>query len=184
VLALPAAVLAHFSDGNPAPCQWEVGTAMHVLLLGALGRALAGSGVVGSVSARRLAFAVGDEIVYPETGEDAAQLIPGNTAIVLHLEQADPVLGRVAVELGEATNRDVAISVYVADVDSRAFSWHVDKWDNLVLQMQGIKRFVLGQDCSRELCPGDALFLPEDVGHRADTLKRSVHMSFAFFSRM
>ena len=151
----------------------------HAALLEALGRALASWDLEGSVSSKRLAFAVGDEIVYPATVDDAADLISQNTAIVQHLEWADPFFDQIVSKLTRQTNRPVSVSAYIADVRSRAFSWHVDKWDNVVLQLQGRKAFDLARDTARQLFSRDALFVPKDFEHRTRTLERSVHLSVA-----
>ncbi len=87
---------------------------------------------------------------------------------------------RLTATFATGTARIVSASAYIANVDSRAFSWHVDRWDNVILQMQGRKVFDLEDGSSRELGPGDALFVPQDVEHRTRTVERSIHLSVAF----
>ena len=89
----------------------------------------------------------------------------------------------VVSELGTQTQRLVSISAYVSEVDARAFSWHVDKWDNIIVQLRGRKAFDLEDDASFELTAGYVLFLPQDVEHRPRTLDHSIHLSVAIFQR-
>lgn len=181
MLALPSDVLAQLKDSRDSEVtQWALADTELALLLQALGRALSSSDLEGFVANSRIAFALGDAISYPKTVAEAESLTTRNTAIVQRLERGDPVFCQVVSDLSRSTNRLVSISAYVAEVHSRAFSWHVDKWDNIVIQAQGRKAFDL-EGSTRELGPGDALFLPEDVQHRPRTLEKSVHLSVAFF---
>jgi ribosomal protein L16 Arg81 hydroxylase len=148
-----------------------------------VGRGFASTDSAGFVAKRRLAVALGDEIYYPTTGADADALVTDNTAIVQRLERTDPLFQKIVAEQCQHANCRVSISAYIADIHSRAFSWHVDKWDNVVIQLQGRKAFDLEGEPTRELRPGDALFLPEDLKHRTRTLERSIHLSVAFFPR-
>lgn len=108
-------------------------------------------------------------------------MIGANTAIVQHLERADPLFQQIVCELSACAKRRVSMSAYIAEVHSRAFSWHVDKWDSVILQLQGTKKFEIADQASIVLSPGDALFLPQDVEHRTHTIARSIHLSVAFF---
>jgi ribosomal protein L16 Arg81 hydroxylase len=182
VIALPSDVLAQLNDSrDPEVTQWALPDTELVSLLEALGRALSSSDLDGVVANSRIAFALGDAISYPKTVAEAQSLTSRNTAIVQRLERGDPVFGQVVSDLSRSTNRLVSISAYVSEVHSKAFSWHVDKWDNLVIQAQGRKAFEIEGGVTKELGPGDALFLPEDIQHRPRTIDKSVHLSVAFF---
>jgi uncharacterized cupin superfamily protein len=182
VIALPDEVLAQLvGSRSPHIREWVLDDTAVAALLEALGRALASSDMGGFVSNSRIAFALGDEISYPTTGDEAESLKTNNTAIVQRLERSDPVFGYIVSQLSDTSDRLVSISAYVADPHSRAFSWHVDKWDNVVIQMQGRKAFDLEDGSTKELKPGDVLFIPQDVEHRTRTLEKSVHLSVAFY---
>jgi ribosomal protein L16 Arg81 hydroxylase len=168
-------------DRDPEIMRWRVTDAELISLSEALGRALSSSGFDGFVANNRIAFALGDAISYPKTAAEAQSLTSRNTAIVQRLERGDPVFGKVMSDLSRSTTRLVSVSAYVSDVHSRAFSWHVDKWDNVVVQAQGRKVFDIEGGLTMELEAGDALFLPEDVQHRPRTIAKSVHLSLAFF---
>jgi hypothetical protein len=184
MLTLPRQVRSCLESGvAPELARWRLGDTDRDSLLEALGRSLASTDSAGFVSKKRLAFARGDEIHYPSTGAAADSLVADNTAIVQRLERTDPFFQKLVADQCQRCGRRVSISAYIADVHSRAFSWHVDKWDNIVVQLQGRKAFDLDTDATQELCPGDAFFLPEDVRHRTRTLERSVHLSVAYFPR-
>lgn len=182
MIELPQEALARIKGaGGAQTARWTLDSEVHGALLAALGRALASLDTSDFVAKKRLAFAVGDEIAYPSTGDEARGLSGNNTAIVQRLEQADPVFHQIVSTLSQSTNRIVSISAYIAEVEARAFSWHVDKWDSAIFQLQGRKAFDTDDHGVPELCPGDALFLAEDVRHRARTLEHSIHLSLAFF---
>jgi uncharacterized cupin superfamily protein len=181
VLELPPTVVAYFTKPSQVIEQWSLGDAIHSELSEALGRALSSADTAGFVAKKRLAFALGDKIEYPTSSHDASALIGGNTAIVQRLERSDFMLSHAASKLSKQIHRRVSLSAYVADPGARAFSWHVDKWDNIVIQLRGRKAFDLADGTSHELSPGDALFLPIDVSHRARTLERSIHLSVVCF---
>jgi ribosomal protein L16 Arg81 hydroxylase len=180
MIVLPEDVLAQITrERTPAVRQWALEKDALAALVEALGRALSTSDMDGFVSKSRIAFALGDEITYPASGAEAERLKEQNTAIVQRLERSDSAFGRLVSELSRAAGRLVSMSAYIADTHSRAFSWHVDKWDNVVVQLQGRKAFDLAG--SKEMTPGDVLFIPEDVEHRTRTLERSLHLSVAFY---
>jgi quercetin dioxygenase-like cupin family protein len=179
VIALPDPVRESLDGPVSRVVQWRPAESVHAKLLAATGRGLASGDVAKFVAKRQLAFAVGDAIRYPTTSEGAHELLGANTAIVQRLERTDAMLARAAVVLAEQVKRRVSVSLYVSEVKARAFSWHVDKWDNVVIQLRGRKTFELEQGTT-ELRPGDALFLPEDVKHRTRTLERSTHLSVVF----
>jgi quercetin dioxygenase-like cupin family protein len=184
VIALPPEVAAYLDERGSEETQvvgWTLPHPAHRALGEALGRGLSAD-TMDFIASRRLAMAAGDELRYPKSRGEARELVARCTTIVQRLEWTDPLFARAVRELNGQTGRRVAISAYVADVDSQRFSWHVDRWDNVVLQLRGRKAFELRGDTGRELRPGDALFMPQDVEHRARTIERSVHVSLAFFS--
>ena len=181
-IALPDEVLAELQcSSGGGVLRWTLNAASQMALLGALSRGLASTDLDGFTGSSRLAFALGDELAYPATGTEAEAMLGANTAIVQHLERTDPLFQQIVSELSACTKRRVSISAYIADVHSRAFSWHVDRWDGVILQLQGTKRFELADHSSNVLAPGHALFLPQDIEHRTHTIAQSVHLSIAFF---
>jgi quercetin dioxygenase-like cupin family protein len=180
VFELPPEVSASLAHGSERRLdRWRLDDETLRALLAGVGRALARSGLDTAVTQHRLAFAGDDELVYPKSSREALELAGINTAIVQRLERADRVFQEIVRGLSAETGRRVSVSAYVADVGARAFSWHVDKWDTLVVQLRGRKLFEFDGTIPFALAPGDAFFLPEDVRHRTRTLERSIHLSIA-----
>lgn len=83
----------------------------------------------------------------------------------------------VAAHLAAWLGADVLSSVYEADASDAGLPEHHDAWDNIVLQIEGTKRWKLG-DSEVVLRPGDVLVVPTGVMHFVRTPTHSVHINF------
>lgn len=84
----------------------------------------------------------------------------------------------VASHLASWLDADVLSSVYEAEASDAGLPEHHDAWDNIVLQIEGTKRWVLGGNDVVVLAPGDVLLVPTGVMHYVRTPTRSIHINF------
>lgn len=84
----------------------------------------------------------------------------------------------VASHLASWLDADVLSSVYEAEASDAGLPEHHDAWDNIVLQIEGTKRWVLGGGEVVVLAPGDVFVVPTGVIHYVRTPTRSVHINF------
>lgn len=83
----------------------------------------------------------------------------------------------VASQLASWLGANVLSSVYEAEASDAGLPEHHDAWDNIVLQIEGTKRWRLG-DAEVLLHPGDVLVVPTGFMHYVRTQTHSVHINF------
>lgn len=83
----------------------------------------------------------------------------------------------IASQLAAWLDADVLSSVYEAEANDAALPEHHDAWHNIVLQLEGSKRWRF-TDEEVTLWPGDVLIVPTGVMHLVRTDSRSVHINF------
>lgn len=84
----------------------------------------------------------------------------------------------VASHLASWLDADVLSSVYEAEASDAGLPEHHDAWDNIVLQIEGTKRWRFGGGVDVVLHPGDVLLVPTGVMHYVRTPTHSVHINF------
>lgn len=83
----------------------------------------------------------------------------------------------VASQLAAWLGSDVLSSVYEAEASDTGLPEHHDAWDNIVLQIEGAKRWRFGE-AEAVLNAGDVLIVPTGVMHFVRTPTHSVHINF------
>jgi hypothetical protein len=137
--------------------------------------------VSASIATRNIAFCYPDSpLIYPSSEHELDSRLDEATLVIQNLQVSVPALRRVCSAVAVRRRRLVTCSLYVSDPGSAGFDMHVDKWDVHIIQIAGRKRFWFTDPAPRaiESNVGTFLFIPEGVLHRADTVLRSVHLSF------
>ena len=83
----------------------------------------------------------------------------------------------VAGHLAAWLDREILSSVYQAEQGDYTLPTHSDAWHNIVLQLDGTKRWHFG-DGRIVLAPGDVLIVPTAVEHFVKTDDYSIHINF------
>lgn len=84
----------------------------------------------------------------------------------------------VAAHLAGWLGADVLSSVYEAEAKDSGLPEHRDAWDNIVLQLEGSKRWRFEAGDEVVLVAGDVLLVPTGTVHFVRTPARSVHINF------
>lgn len=123
-------------------------------------------------------------LIYPKTQEEAVELWQsGATISIQALEKRSYFFNEVCKKVAENLGYEVTCSMYISKPDGISFSYHVDEWEGLALQVVGEKVFKIKDDngniADYILKPSNWLRIsPEDV-HLAETNEYSVHLNFA-----
>lgn len=138
------------------------------------------------VDSHRIAFAENEALFYPKDPDDLATLSRSRTAVLQSLELSGGCVGSIVQQIQSKLDRPSGVSAYVSSPASRAFDWHFDQWESMIVQLTGRKEFAfkglsspLGDFRSIELNEGDVLFFRENIVHKTTTLETSVHLSFS-----
>lgn len=84
----------------------------------------------------------------------------------------------VASHLAAWLGADVLSSVYEAEASDTGLPEHHDAWNNIVLQIEGAKSWIINGESEVVLSPGDVLVVPTGVMHYVRTPTYSVHINF------
>lgn len=134
------------------------------------------------INSRRLSFGSPDEVFYPMTEDQVADHAAQDTLILQSLELSGGVIRMIAVAVERAEGRPCTVSCYISTPESKAFDWHVDAGDSLVIQLVGEKVFHF-RDREQRLRAGDVLMFKEQTEHYCTTVSPSIHLNFALQRR-
>jgi mannose-6-phosphate isomerase-like protein (cupin superfamily) len=101
------------------------------------------------------------------------------TTIILHaLEHSSVYFSTLGSALHSSLHSGISFSLYLSNSVSTKLCMHVDKWDNIVVQISGSKTFLV-EGRVETLSAGDLLQIPQDVAHDVATPNESIHLSVA-----
>jgi hypothetical protein len=106
-------------------------------------------------------------------------LATGHTVIVKGLEMWGGAITKACDFLGNQTTAHM----YISPPSGTGFNFHVDDTNVCVAMLYGNKTFDFENLPSRTLSPGNIVFIPQDLSHRAKSLNWSCHISFGFPSK-
>ena len=129
-----------------------------------------------------LSFATSTGLRYPTSESEAEELAASGTAILQKLEGFAPILGRLSRRLESRLHSHATIAAYVSTGSSESIGRHVDEWDNIVIQVSGVKVFHF-LTRSERLDAGDVLTIPQGLHHEVETEDASVHLSVVLLRR-
>jgi uncharacterized RmlC-like cupin family protein len=136
-----------------------------------------------AIERKLLAYASPDDLTYPDSASSAEALWrDGRTAIMQSLHASPGLVNSVCAVMEVAESKRVSCSAYVAAPRAQTFELHTDDWDAFIIQLRGNKHFWLETNGSNalagaDLCPGDTLYIPRLLKHRAYTDSGSIHLS-------
>jgi ribosomal protein L16 Arg81 hydroxylase len=144
------------------------------------------------------------------SGELSALLDAGGPLIVNGVERMNPVAGQLARAVAAGLGGRAVVNAYISPNRRDALDLHADDHDVVVLQLHGVKSWTLGSGIARGLAhsslfvidnasvsalawardrfrtldlePGDLLYLPRGLAHRATARDAvSIHLSIGVF---
>lgn len=169
------AELLNFLEGEESVATGRLSTGT-VDILHAVQRLL-GAEPEALIAAKRISFGGADSLDYPVSVDEIEAGINSRTLILQGLELSEDALGEMCRDISEETGRPVGASSYLSVQASEAFDWHIDRWDAMVMQLDGSKVFEFKENASVALEPGDVLMFRQGVEHRTRTVGHSVHVS-------
>lgn len=133
-------------------------------------------------SSQRLAYASANDLEYATTDREAEQLWQaGKTAIVQSLQMTPGYINSLCAAVEVHFQKRVSCSAYISSPRSQTFSMHTDEWDAFIIQIEGEKIFIFddgsGAEIEEVLVPGDVVYMPQGLLHRAFSKTDSIHLS-------
>lgn len=141
--------------------------------------------VAGSLAQRRIEVHHEDDFQYPTTKHELDQMTTesGQGFVILEVDHHSPVIVGVRRALREVLEVPLRVSAYISPASQSVVPRHRDTRPVLAVQAGGKKMFeVAGPSDAAEkpdeitLNPGDALFLPAGIEHRAQSITDSIHL--------
>jgi hypothetical protein len=124
-----------------------------------------------------LAFITHGGLKYPASSDEVRKLSRSSTAVLQNLEGTNEIFGMLGDGIKSEFHPKVSFSAYLSSTESHKLGMHVDKWDNIVIQLSGSKVFILESGKTDQLLPGEVLLLPQDLKHDVTTSSYSIHLS-------
>lgn len=94
-----------------------------------------------------------------------AEMRQGASLLLAGLDEYWPPVRRLCLELSRRCGLDLSALAMVTPPGGRGLHLHADKADQVVLQCEGSQHWSVGSAFSRDLVPGDALYLPRGAPH-------------------
>jgi hypothetical protein len=127
-------------------------------------------------SATRLGGQTLDDVVDP--AKVAARLNDGATLVVQSLQRTSPTVAAFVTRLQDEISHPVQANAYLTPPDAAGLTEHGDLHDVLALQLHGSKRWWVEGLGDVTMRPGDVMYVPRGVRHRADTAtETSLHLT-------
>ena len=117
-----------------------------------------------------------DDVVDPV--KVAARLVDGATLVMQSLHRTSPTVAAFVTQLQDEISHPVQANAYLTPPDAAGLVEHGDLHDVLALQLHGSKRWWVAGLGEVTMRPGDVLYVPQGVRHRAETNgETSLHLT-------
>ncbi|WP_116998072.1 JmjC domain-containing protein [Desertimonas flava] len=114
----------------------------------------------------------------------AALMRGGATVVLQSLHRTWPPAARFADEFAADAGHPVQLNAYLAPAGAQGFGEHADGHEVFALQVFGRKRWSVVGLGDLDVGPGDVLYIPAGVRHRAETIDQpSLHLTLGVFAR-
>jgi uncharacterized RmlC-like cupin family protein len=127
-------------------------------------------------SATRLGGKDLDDVVDPV--KVVARFAEGATLVMQSLHRASETVGSFVARLQDEISHPAQANAYLTPPDAAGLTEHGDLHDVLALQLHGSKRWWVDGLGDVTMRPGDVMYVPRGVRHRADTgTETSLHLT-------
>jgi hypothetical protein len=127
-------------------------------------------------SATRLGGRNLDDVVDPV--KVVARLSDGATLVLQSLHRTSPTVGAFVTRLQDELSHPVQANAYLTPPDAAGLAEHSDLHDVLAVQLHGTKRWWVDGLGDVTMRPGDVMYVPRGVRHRAETADdTSLHLT-------
>jgi uncharacterized RmlC-like cupin family protein len=117
-----------------------------------------------------------DDVVDPV--KVVARFAEGATLVMQSLHRTSETVGSFVARLQDETSHPVQANAYLTPPDAAGLTEHGDLHDVLALQLHGSKRWWVDGLGDVTMRPGDVMYVPRGVRHRADTAtETSLHLT-------